>query len=197
MLGWYRIDRWWHEWTAQVPARVLADIGVMAHLAAYIGLGLICVFAPLSLASSPAVARYADLLANVIPSMRLFARVSSFPSQAQLTLAVLWTSVPISALIVARVPWFWVPDMTQLRRKPWALLLGTFVLGFIIVTMMRFDVDATHLWGRSARRVAALSNSRILFGITGGLVCGGVALCIGWLCRIPSTAREVLKDDFR
>lgn len=198
MLGWQRIDRWWREWTAQVSAQEVSGTVSVVYFAVHALLGLLCAFAPLGIASSPAVMRYADLLANVVPSIGEFARVSSFPSHTRFALAVLWSCVPISAYIVARVPWFWLPNMTGLRRHPSMLLVATLLFGFIIVTMVRLDVDVTDVSGRSYfdRFAYALSSFRTLLGLTGGLMCATVALCIGALCRIPAIAREVLHDDF-
>lgn len=171
----------------------------MTFIAAHACIGLLCAFAPLSIASSQAVAHYAELLASIVPSISAFTRISSFPSNTQLTLAVLWTCVPISAFIVARVPWFWIPDMTRLRRSPWALIVLTMTLGLIIVMVMRLDVEVATLSGRGqgARLFAGMSNLRILLGVTSGSMCAAVALCFGYLCRVPGLAREVLQDDFR
>jgi hypothetical protein len=198
MFGRQRIQRRWREWTAQVPAQQVSQTVSFVYFALHVVLGLLCAFAPLSIASSPAVTRYADLLANIIPSIGELARVSSFPSHTRLALAVLWTCVPISACIVARVPWFWIPNMTGLRRHPSMLIVATLLFGFIIFTMVRFDVNVSDVSGRSYfdRFTYALSSFRALLGIMSGLMCATVAVCIGALCRIPAIAREALHDDF-
>lgn len=199
MRGWHRMDRWWREVTEQGPEGKASAIVSIAFVAAHVCIGLLCAFAPLSIASSDVVANYAALVATIVPSIDAFVLISSFPSHTQLTLAVLWTCVPISTFMVARIPWFWIADMTRLRRSPWALVVLTLTLGLIGVMLMQLDVDASTLSGRGrgARLFAGMSNVRVLLGVMGGLMCAGVALCFGYLCRVLGLAREVLKDDFR
>jgi len=199
MLGWKLADRWWREWTTQAPAQEISAIVSLAYFAAYAFFGVFCAFVPLSIASTPAVTHYTEVLATVVPSIGALTQISSFPSHTRWTLAVLWTSVPISAVIVARVPWFWIPDMTRLRRSPWLHLIAPLIFGLVIVMMTQLDPDVSNLSGRAygERFVTALSNFRILFGAMGGVMCGSVALCCGLLWRVPSIGREVLQDDFR
>jgi hypothetical protein len=191
-------DRW-REFTATAPPGLISHRVSIAYFAIHACVGLLCAFAPRGIGSSTAIRYCADLLDNLIPSIGGHIAISSFPDHTRLTLAVLWTCVPISAVIVARVPWFWIPNMTAIRRHPSLLLAGALLFGFIILTMMLLTPDASDLTRASygARMVQAMSTSRILLGVIAGLMCSTVAWCIAMLFRLPSIAREAVHDDFR
>lgn len=137
-------------------------------------------------------------VAEVIPAVDRFPRVSSFPEVTRLFFAAMWVLFPVATL------WFaWrLPVRPQLTTKQrWlvyvvAPLIG---LGMLLLTFW-FDSDpepkVSYTSGRGQAFVALMSDWRLGLGIFGSLSLIATSFCFGgWLkyiCKLflPTDARN-------
>lgn len=137
------------------------------------------------------------MLEIVAPSIYYLAALTAFPTQAWFATVVMWTLVPVSAVMAARLRYFWIPDETRFRRQPWLLLFGVALFGFITVFAMRYSPTDTEGYSRAARHLRLMASGPVPYGVYLGIAMGAVSMCIGFTARIIPLARRVLHDDFK
>jgi len=140
---------------------------------------------------------WGEMLEVVVPSIQHIPVLTQFSAQAWFASVVMWTLLPLSAVIAARLRGLWIPNETRLRRQPWLLLFAAAIFGFVAVGMMRYSPVDTSGYGFGARNLAAMTGGRISYGIYLGLIVCGVGLSIGFLARLLPIARRVMHDDFK
>lgn len=165
----------------------------------YIVIALLAIYgAPSDLADIPGPLRgFGESLQTLIPSIRAVSALTSFGPEAWLTAVLLWALVPVYVAFGFRLPGLFVPDMPRLRTMPWVLPVAIVALALIAFAMTRFEVSPDDLGRRTPheRALSFATASRITFAIAGGLVCGGVALCLRVIAGIVSIAPRVLRKN--
>jgi hypothetical protein len=170
-------------------------------IGSYIAIALLAIYAfPSDLADVPEPLRaFGEFLQTLIPSIRAVSALTSFTAEAWLTAVLLWALVPVYVAFGFRLPGLFVPDMPRLRTMPWVLPIAILALALIAFAMTRFEVSSDDLGGRAPheRALSFAAASRITFAIAGGVVCGGVALCLRVIAGIVSIAPSVLRKPGR
>lgn len=162
-----------------------------------LGLALV-LLAPASAGSLPSFLKsWGSMLEVVVPAIHHIPALTAFPTEAWFASVIMWTLLPVFAVMAARLRWLWVPDETRLRRQPWLLLFAVAMFGFIAIGLMRYSPADTDGYGFASRNLSLMTSGRVAYGLYLGLMVCGAALCIGFLVRIVGVARRVMHDDFR
>jgi hypothetical protein len=170
-------------------------------LAVHLALALLIVLnAPVAAADIPRpIELWGRLLQAVFPNVQGYSAITTFKTQAWLTLVAMWTFMPVSVWWVARGNWVLPePNYPQLRRRPWILvvLAAVFVLLPVIFAILT-PTGQEDSYSRSGRVLKAASDSPVEFGMLLGFLYSGMSIALGALPVMFRVYREVTADDAR
>lgn len=154
--------------------------------------------APASDADVPAwLGIWISLVSMAIPSVDGYASFVSFGTQTRVTLAVMWTLLPIATWWVIRGDWVVDPNMEQIRRRPW-LPVALSLIFAAMVAWFAIDSPSAHAplkTGFYARVMGGAARSPAAFGVYAGFTFSALALSLGSLPRMFRATREALRQN--
>ena len=140
------------------------------------------------LTTVPALERFTDLMASIVPSIDTLTARSEFPQVTRLFFSTLWATMPIQVALCrfAAGPF----SIENAKRKKWISLLFVFVITPTLVYFMMFVVGQDTGGAMLSRRLNEMTGaSRVGLAIGGYFVAFGVALPILlsllWFRNVP------------
>jgi hypothetical protein len=147
---------------------------------------------PASAAEVPRwLAAWCSLVADLIPGVEGLSSPMPFRVQAYVTVAIMWTLLPLTSWWVYRGNWVMDINVARTTKRPWlpVVMSVLFLASAIGLAVISPDPDGVGFHARVLRKAA---KSAFTFGIFAGLLFSAIAIGLGAIPKILRARRDAI-----
>jgi hypothetical protein len=137
------------------------------------------------------LAGWCSLVAAVIPGVEGLSSPMPFRVEAYVTVAIMWTLLPLTSWWVYRGDWVMSTNVPQIEKRPWLPVVMSilFLASAIGLAVISPDPDGVGFHARVLRKAA---KSAFSFGIFAGLLFSAIAIGLGAIPKMLRAMRDAI-----